>query len=319
LKVLLTGGCGYIGGRLAQMMSTDAGYELVLGTRRPAGAPPWAPHAAVVRTDWASEPELARVCRGMDAIVHLAGMNAADCARDPVAALEFNAVGTARLMRAALDSNVRRFLYLSTLHVYGAALVGSVNEETRPEPRHPYATSHRAAEDVVCTAHAANRIQGIVIRLANAFGAPVDPASDCWSLAINDLCRQAVQTRSVALRTTGLQRRDFMPLSEAGRAIVHLLNLATPQLGDGVFNVGSGWAPTLLEAAEAVAAAVEEVFGYRPRVHAGTCADAVGRCSLDFSVQRLLASGFDPQPGAKAAELRRLIEFCVQHAAHLPK
>jgi UDP-glucose 4-epimerase len=314
LRVLLTGGFGYVGGRLAQSLAGRADFQLTLGTRRTLAAPSWAPEAAVVVTDWSSERELTRVCRGMDAVVHLAGMNATDCARDPVAALAFNGDATERLLRAAIEQRVTRFIYLSTAHVYGAALSGSVDESTRPEPRHPYATSHQAGENVVLAANAARAIQGIVVRLSNSFGAPMEPDADCWSLLTNDLCRQAVVAHQMVLRTAGQQRRDFIALSEACRAITHLLIAPSSAVAPGLFNVGGGWAPRLSEMAELAASRVEAVLGFRPEIHLGTTHDAVGEGDLDFGMRRILDSGFVPRSEAKLEELDRLVTFCARHA-----
>jgi UDP-glucose 4-epimerase len=253
----------------------------------------------------------------MDMVVHLAGMNATDCARDPVAALQFNGVGTARLINAAVQQRVARFIYLSTAHVYGGALTGVVDELTCPQPRHPYATSHRAGEDVVRHAHGAAMIEGIVVRLSNSFGAPVDPSAHCWSLLINDLCLQSIRTRRAVLKTVGTQRRDFVGISEACRAIAHLLAVAASSLGDGVFNVGSGWTPTTLEVAEVVAARVEELLGFRPEIQKGAARDAVGDGSLQFRVQRLVNTGFEPHRQACTEDLDKLIAFCVRHDSRI--
>src|SRR5205807_10500909 len=114
-----------------------------------------------------------------------------------------NGLVTARLARAAAKQGTARFIYLSSAHVYGAALSGHVDEHTCPAPRHPYATSHRAGEDAVRLACDGSAMAAIVVRLANAFGAPVDPAVDCWHLVTNDLCRQAVKTRRAVLKTPG--------------------------------------------------------------------------------------------------------------------
>ena len=98
---MLTGGLGYLGGRLAQSLAVTTSYELTLATRRGGEAQSPAADAGIVTTDWSSDSALERLCEGMDAVVHLAGMNAAACARNPVAALEFNGVATARLAQAA--------------------------------------------------------------------------------------------------------------------------------------------------------------------------------------------------------------------------
>lgn len=313
MKVLLTGGFGYIGGRLAQSLAGSADFELTLGTRRAAAAPAWAPEAAVAVTHWSSDAELARICRGMDAIVHLAGMNAAACAQDPVAALAFNGAATARLLRAAIEQRVTRFIHVSTAHVYGAALSGGVDESTCPEPRHPYATSHRAGEDAVLAANAARAIQGIVVRLSNSFGAPVEPDVDCWSLLTNDLCRQAVVAHQMVLRTAGRQRRDFVAVSEVCRAITHLLGAPVSAVAPGLFNVGGAWAPRLVEMAEIAASRVEAVLGFRPEIRLGATHDVVGEGDLSFNVDRIRGSGFVLRPEARLEELDRLIAFCARH------
>jgi UDP-glucose 4-epimerase len=317
LRVLLTGGVGYLGGRFARFL-TESGYEVVLGTRTPERVPEWAAAYPVVRTDWTQEAALARACAGADAIVHLAGMNAQRCAEDPVGAIEFNAACTARLLSAACREQVRRCIYLSSAHVYGSALVGAVDESTCPQPRHPYATSHRAAEDVVRLAQHSGRIEGLVVRLSNSYGAPADPAVDCWSLLTNDLCLQAVRARRLVLQTSGEQRRDFVPLGEACRALAHLLAVPAAVFKEEVLNVGGGWAPTLLEMAALIAARVSAVLGFCPEVHTGARTDAIGGGPLEYRIARLLGTGFTLDPTAVMTELDRLIRFCQRHRESLP-
>jgi len=72
-----------------------------------------------------------------------------------------------------------------------------------PRPVHPYAITHHAAEDFVLAAHDEKRLMGYVIRLSNGFGAPAHAGVDRWTLLVNDLCRQAVQTRQLILRSAG--------------------------------------------------------------------------------------------------------------------
>jgi UDP-glucose 4-epimerase len=318
LKVLLTGGVGYLGGRFARFLAERTGHEVLLGTRSPERAPGWAVSYPLVRTDWTQEGQLTRACAGVEAVVHLAAMNAARSAEDPVAALELNAVGTARLLNAARHARVRRFIYLSSAHVYGDALVGSVDESTCPRPRHPYATSHRAAEDVVREAQHASRIEALVVRLSNAYGAPADCAADCWSLLTNDLCLQAVRTRRLVLRTTGEQRRDFVPLSEACRALGHLLAAPVATFHEEVVNVGSGWTPMLRDMATLIAERVAAVLGFRPDVLTGARTDTIGSGLVEYGTARLLASGFECDPQAVVNEIDRLIGFCQEHQESLP-
>lgn len=309
MRVLITGGFGYLGGRLAQFLASRGGNEVVLGSRQAHGAPPWLPQAQVLRTQWDCQDELERMCTRIDAIVHLAGMNAQACASDPVAALQFNAVATARLVQAAARQGMRRFIYLSTAHVYGRPLIGTITERTCPGPLHPYATSHRAGEDAIRCAHDRRDVEGIVIRLSNAYGAPAHQDTDSWMLLVNDLCRQAVSTRRMVLRSAGMERRDFVPLTEVCRAVEHLLQLPAKDIGGGVFNVGGEWSPTVWEMAGIVQDCCARSLGFRPDLLRATPQDGKIVADLDYRIDELRKTGFQLLDG-KLEEIQRLLGFC---------
>lgn len=263
----------------------------------------------MVQTCWESPTRLEDVCAGIDAVIHLAGMNAQDCAATPDAALEFNGVATARLLQSAIRQGVKRFIYLSTAHVYASPLSGTISEETCPLSLHPYATSHRAGEDVVRAAHQRGEIEGVVIRLSNSFGKPVHAKADCWMLLVNDLCRQAVTTRQMVLSSSGLQRRDFVPLSDVCHAIRHLLHLPQSGLGTGLFNLGGGWSPTVWEMACLVQERCATVLGYRPGLTRKPANIGEMTADLDYRSDRLLQSGFQPS-NDRVFEIDHLLEFC---------
>lgn len=309
MRILITGGCGYLGGRLAQFLATEAGHELVLGSRRASDPPRWLPQATVTQTHWESPTQLEQVCAGVDAVVHLARMNAQECASDPIAALEFNGVATARLLAAAVRQRVTRFIYLSTAHVYANSLAGVITEETCPVSLHPYATSNRAGEDVVRAAHQRGAIEGIVIRLSNAFGAPAHKDANCWMLLINDLCRQAVTSRRIVLRSTGLQRRDFVPMTDACRAIGRLLRVPEQDLAKNVVNVGGEWAPTVWEVACLVQERCAIVLGGRPELTRLLPAIGVTSTDLEYRLDILRQAGVRPTAD-RGAEIDSLLEFC---------
>ena len=304
-RVLITGGFGYVGGRLAVHLSRRPAIEITLGTRMPSVAQ-WLPSATVARTDWQSEARLRDVCNGIDSIVHLAGMNAQDCAADPVGALEINAVATARLVRAAATAGVRRFIYVSTAHVYGSPLQGTVDESTCPMNLHPYATSHLAGEHTVGRAHEKKDIEGISVRLSNAFGAPADLRADCWSLLVNALCRQAVVSCRMELATPHA-RRDFLPMRDACAAIEYLLDCDASMLGDGIFNVGSGRTMSVAEMAQTIASVCERTLGYRPEIISAASDAGVAHLPLQYRSDKLLGLGFTPthdMPAEIAATLQ---------------
>lgn len=309
-RILITGGFGYIGGRLAQYLACATAAQPVLGSRQPSSPPDWLPTARVVETRWQSVDALREICEGVDAIVHLAGMNARDCTADPVQALEVNGLATARLLRVAAAAGVKRFLHVSTAHVYGSPLSGSLSESSATTSLHPYATSHRAGEDVVRFMHERGDITGVVIRVSNSFGAPAHQHANCWMLLVNDLCRQAVSSGQMTLSSSGIQRRDFVTLTDLCRAVTHLLNLEAHLLGDGLYNVGGAWAPTIIEMAERIATCCQQILGYRPQIIRSPVRAAEESYELDFRIDRLLATGFKLMRGIDS-EIIGALEFCA--------
>jgi UDP-glucose 4-epimerase len=241
-----------VGGRVARHLY-QAGHSIVLGTRHAYPSPDWLPQAEVALLHWHDAAALERCCHGVDVVIHAAGMNAQDCVADPVAALEFNGLATARLLAAAMRAGIQRFIYLSTAHVYASPLVGMLTENTCPRNLHPYATSHLAGEYAVLAAGQRGQIQGVVLRLSNAFGAPAWKDANCWTLLINDLCRQAVVTGQLELHTAGTQVRDFITLEDVAGAVEHVVQVDAAVLGDGLFNLGGDSVMSVISMAELAA------------------------------------------------------------------
>jgi len=309
-SILVTGGMGFVGGRVAQTLATNANFTVALGSRTAQKSPCWLPSSNVIAMDWRSSQSLTLACEGIDTLVHLAGMNAADCSSDPVAALEVNAINTARLMQAAKVAGVKRIIYFSTAQVYGPSLVGKIDESTLPKCRHPYATSHLAAEDEVLAA-ANEHINSIVLRLSNGFGVPAHPAVNAWMLLMNDLCRQAATLRSMTLRSTGLQWRDFITLQDVSSVVTHMIDLPKSNIGNGIFNVGSGKSSRVIEMAELIKARCTEVLGYSPEIVRQQPAEEEEFPILDYRIDKLLSTGFILK-GSPVLEIDDTLRMCNQ-------
>jgi UDP-glucose 4-epimerase len=306
---MITGGFGFVGGRVARHLQ-QAGHTVILGSRQAAGSPEWLSEARVVRLLWEDAAALERVCQGVDTIVHAAGMNAQDCKTDPVGALAFNGVATARLVAAAGRAGVQRFIYLSTAHVYARPLVGTITEETCPRNLHPYATSHLAGEHAVLSASQLGQILGIVLRLSNAFGAPTHWGVNCWMLLVNDLCMQAVQTRKLVLQTTGLQQRDFVGMTEVSRVAEHFAvgNGASTQRG--IFNVGAGMSQSVLSMAQLIQQRCVQVLGFEPVLQYEQGGVDESHPKLTYRADNLVTIGIKTNDSDNVAEIDSLLRFC---------
>lgn len=306
MRILITGGFGFVGGRLGEYFS-EAGHQIILGSRVRRAVPSWCRGAAIRQTVWGNFDELERVCDGIDLVVHAAGLPAQECETDPVRALVTNGVETARLVRAAVAQKVGSFLYFSTAHVYSSALKGNISEETPPSNFHPYATSHLAGEGSVLWANDSGATRGLVIRLSNAYGRPVDKSVNCWSLVVNDLCRQAVETGVMELRGNYDEQRDFISLSGVCQTIEKVVWDSSLS---GVVNLGSGMSMNLGKISTMIQDVCQQDLGFTPEIRWD---ESLRRQSQDLDYRRgvLESSGIavkdDPM-----REMTELATFCMR-------
>jgi UDP-glucose 4-epimerase len=308
MKILITGGLGFIGGRLGIHLSKN-GHEVVLGSRRNTNPPAWLPSAKMTVTEWESVDSLKKACLGADLVIHAAGMNAKDCELDPIGALEFNGHATCNLLEAAISASVKTFFYISTAHVYSNPLQGVIDENTLAINSHPYATSHLMGERAVNNAKEEGLINSTVLRLSNAYGAPASPEANCWMLLVNDLCMQAVTTRHLRLNTSGIAQRNFMTLSDVCTAINELIYKSESQILPPMLNICNAYSNTAHEMAIMVQDRCLEVLGYAPDIQLNNEHPSEVNNSLDLKSQySYLYKGFMKDDWK--AEMDELLYFC---------
>jgi UDP-glucose 4-epimerase len=289
-RILVTGAFGYVGGRVGRYLAGQ-GHRLRLGSRDATRQPPkWLGSGDVVTMDFDNDASLASACQGVDCIIHLASTNESVSRTNPELALKVNGGGTIKLLRAASMAGVKRLIYFSTAHIYGAPLQGAISEETLPRPRHPYAITHRVAEDFVLAANGEDKLKGLVLRLSNSFGAPELGAD--WVLLVNDLCRQAVAQKKLTLHSAGLQRRDFVTLSDVGRAVGHFIGLPWEHCGDGLFNLGGENPLRIIDLVEIIAQRCQVVLGFTPTIERPEPGILDISLPLEYRIDKLKSTGF---------------------------
>jgi len=314
MRILITGGFGYIGGRVAKTIITNTKHQVILGSRVPKGVPSVLYGATRAVTQWASLESLNSIIQGVDVVIHAAGMNAQDCANNPSAALQVNGISTSSLLEAAIKQKVGRFIYLSTIHVYGEPLAGRITEQSPVMGIHPYATSHRAGENAVLMENKKGSIEAVVVRISNAFGAPIDKEVNCWMLLVNDLCTQAVNFQQLVLSSSGEKRRDFVPLTDVCSAIVHLVDCPLKNAENNLFNIGGNWTPSILEMSEKFSQRYEKLTGTSLKIKRNKDDNSSSSSAFDYSIEKLLGTGFLPRKdNVVNQELDDLIRFCLEN------
>ena len=254
-RVLVTGGTGYLGARIGQSLA-EQGYDVCLGSRNPY-ANGKVEGCNQIATNW-DDPEL-KFCKGFDLIIHAAGMNAYDCAQNPSLALKFNGQTTGAVAQKAAFYGCKRFIYLSTVHVYNSPLVGDFDEQSPILNGHPYATSHHSGEEQVLSVGKNSCLDSTVLRLSNSFGYPLTDQTACWGLVLNQFIRDAFLKGRIIINGDCSSKRDFLPITELNRILGEIL--ASPYAIPEIINVSSATSRTLLEVAFRVRDVVSKFTG----------------------------------------------------------
>lgn len=289
--VLLVGGFGNLGGRIAAHLSQFQNIQIVLASRKKQAAPLWAKDAQTIQIDVTDPTTFTNIPKSVDCIVQLAATNDFDSAQNPALAHSVTTEGTASLLNAAIHNGIERFVYFSTAHVYGAPLQGTFVELSPTHAVHPYATTHLEAESVVAAAHENGDIQGIRVRLSNGFGRPMAYEAADWRTLTSDLCRQAVVDKRMEMRTDGLQERNFITKTDIARAVQHLIAIPTSLISDGLFNLGGSQSQSLLAMATTIQERAQKKYSAEIQLHRPEPTTAEIQ-HLNFDIHKLLNTGF---------------------------
>ncbi|MBN1870861.1 MAG: NAD(P)-dependent oxidoreductase [Candidatus Omnitrophica bacterium] len=311
MNILITGGLGYIGGRLAAYIKETTKNKVVLSTRnKEKKLPAWAADFRVLRMDVLDRNSIEQCLNESqpDVVIHLGASNINECNENSQMAIDVNVKGTYRLLEAAHQVGVKRFVYLSTFHVYGD-LKGRITEKTIPKPASMYAVTKRCGEDFVSCFRLRHHMQTLILRLSNVYGCPMDKDVNVWPLAFNSFCRQCVENGKILIKSN--QYRDFIAMSDVVRAVCYLLFDVPDQWQEGVFNLGGDQSMSVLKAARQVASIYGEYSGKR-LVPVERPLEDPGQMMMNpfrYSIDKLKHAGFQVE-GKMKEEVIKTIMMC---------
>jgi UDP-glucose 4-epimerase len=198
------------------------------------------------------------VLRGVHTVAHLATRGFSSVVPPTSQELQTEEEIALSLLSDAIAVGVSRFVYLSSIHVYGDSLVGRVDDATPTRPNSDYGRSRQRIEERMLQRSAATNTQTVVVRLTNSFGVPTSPRPETWNLLMHDLCRQVVTSRSLVLRSDPRICRDSMALCDVVEVLAQIV--ASPQPLQGVYLLASGETMQLAQLATLVQRHAEEVL-----------------------------------------------------------
>ena len=258
-RTLITGGAGFIGSHVADRLVEAGAAEIMVidnlsRGRRAALTQAFASgRVSLVEGDIRDRALLARACKGVDVLFHLAAIRLTLCAEQPRLALEVMAEGTFNVLEAAVAAKVERVVAASSASIYGMADAFPTRED-----HHPYNndTIYGAAkvfnEGLLASFRAMYGLDYVALRPFNVYGPRMDVEGAYTEVLIRWMDR-IEQGRSPVIFGDGRQTMDFIYVDDVARAF--LLAAASDVAGD-VFNIASGVETSLKELAQALIAAI---------------------------------------------------------------
>lgn len=257
--VLVTGATGFIGGRLVSKLLQD-GWKVTTLVRPSSTLPEVVRRTRTVVGDLMDAGALRGAVSGADVVLHLGGINSTHRSREaPDEVFRVNVMGTANMLEASRQAGVRRFVQVSSAHVYGPAKRLPVDEAHPLEPRSPYAASKAAAEHVALSYFRAFGLGAAVLRIFNVYGPGQPPEAVIPSIVDQVAAGRRARVLDAAVR------RDFVFVDDVAEAIVKAAT--TPGAVGEVFNIGSGEEISVAEIVrrtEALAGFVSETAASEP-------------------------------------------------------
>jgi UDP-glucose 4-epimerase len=240
MRVLITGGAGFLGSALAnRLVGSDRVHTVLALDDLTAGDPRRLdPAVLFTRGDVKDVPKLWTLLQGVDCVYHLAArVRVPESIHYPGNYNDTNVGGTVAVMEAVRDTGVKRVVFASSGALYGEQPHQPIDESQTPNPNSPYGVSKVAAEHYVSTLGTLYNIETVSLRIFNAYG-PGQDLPPSYPPIIPYLLRQVQTGGSQVIFGDGTQTRDFVYVDDVVDA---LMAAATATKVDrAVINIGSG-------------------------------------------------------------------------------
>jgi nucleoside-diphosphate-sugar epimerase len=294
-KVLVTGGAGFIGSHLVDRLLVE-GFEVTVVDDFSAGQMQNILHHRnldefhLVRGDIRDIGLVKRAVEGVEAVFHEAALVDVPLSiENPLLFNDVNLVGTLNLLKACLDSNVKRFVFASSAAVYGDSKPAKKSENTLCRPISPYAVSKLAAENYVRVFNELYGLETVSLRYFNMYGPRQVSGSSC-SGVITVFVNRLLSGQPPIIYGDGTQTRDFVHVDDVVSA--NMLALKNKNAVGEVLIIATGIATSVCELAERLQE-VTNTKRLKP-IFAEPRAGDIEHCSADISkAEKLL--GFHPK------------------------
>ena len=291
-SALVTGGAGFIGSHLVEMMVSE-GCKVTVLDNLSFGNYSNLMHIedqiSFIEDDIRNQKALNMAIADCEVVFHLAAIvSVPQTIDDPIDAASVNDMGTLLIFEAARQKKVRRVVFASSCAVYGDDLRLPKQEDMAPQPQSPYAVQKLTSEYYASVFYKLYNLETVALRFFNVYGPRQDPSSP-YSGVISIFMTRALQHVPAVIYGDGNQSRDFIYVQDVARA--NLLAATAPEVSGQVINIGSGSSVNINQLWETICTLRGKNLKpeYAPK-RPGDIVKSVA--AIDFAKSRL---GFEPE------------------------
>jgi UDP-glucose 4-epimerase len=259
LKILVTGGAGFIGSHLVDRLVSDGKQVKVLDNLSSGNMENIQRHmdsgkVEFLKGDIRDYLVVKKAVEGVSAVVHLAAQISVFCSiENPAETYDVNTYGTLKLLQASAQIGIKRFVFTSSCAVYGDSKFLPITERHPTNPLSPYADSKLNAERHCLDFNEKHFFESVVLRFFNVYG-PRQGLND-YSGVITKFISNIKQNKDLTIFGDGTQTRDFVNVSDIVEAIKKSIESSkapgeTIQIGTGKPTSINELAKTLLQLAK---------------------------------------------------------------------
>lgn len=312
-KVLVTGGAGFIGSHLVDRLLRDGFHVHVIDDLSTGNLKNIAHHQGkekyhFIEGDIRDSDLIKNTMKDVDAVFHEAAVvSVPRSVKNPLHTNEVNVRGTLNLLKACLDSGVKRFIYGSSTAIYGDAEDLPIKENLIPKPISPYAVSKLAAEGYVNVFHRVYGLKTVCLRYFNVYGPRQTYGS--YSGVLTIFISRLLSDQPPIIYGDGEQTRDFTEVRDVVDA--NMLALEKHNAVGQVFNIATAVPTTINSLAELL----QKIMGKTElkAAYENQRPGDIRHSYADISKARKML-GYEPKTGLKEG-LTKLVEWWSKHKA----
>lgn len=242
LKIVVTGGAGFIGSHLVDTLlanghSVTVVDNLVNGKIENNALASTNPRFSFVQESILNSEAMAAVCNGADVVYHLACLGVRHSLHAPFENHRVNAEGSLVMLEAAKQKGVKKFFYISTSEIYGDIKQFPIAEDGVPLPKTVYGSSKLAGENYAYSYHVCFGLDVTITRIFNNYGPRAHYEGDAGEVIPRSIVNMLYGKAPVVFGD-GSVTRDFFYVKDTARVLHQLLHL--PNLAGEIINIGTG-------------------------------------------------------------------------------